>query len=74
MKAMALPLQTTSLSDIVDVVVHVEDEETVLPQPLLSKTELDSRRMFAAAGLHPFQNRFLKYAVPFLVNLHLIIF
>ena len=64
-----LGLQTTSLSDIADVVVHVLDEEGVLPQPLQSKTDLDSRRMFAAAGLHPYKSRLLKYGIPFLVNL-----
>ena len=62
-------LQTTSLSDIVDVVVHIPDEEGVLPQPLQSKTDLDSMRIFVAAGLHPFQSRILKYGIPILVNL-----
>ncbi len=63
-------LQTASLSDIADVIIQVPDE-TIIVRPLLSKTEMDGRRMFAAAGLHPFQNRFLKYAVPILVNLFL---
>jgi hypothetical protein len=63
-----LHLQTTSLNDIADAIIHIPDE-TMLVQPLLSRTEIDSRRVFAVAGLHPYKSRLLKYGIPLLVNL-----
>jgi hypothetical protein len=60
------------LSDIVDVVINIE-EPTTTRRSLLSATEIDTNRMFAIAGLHPFKNKFWKCAVPTLVNVILII-
>jgi hypothetical protein len=56
------------LSDIVDVVINVEEVEAKSRKSLLSTVEIDTNRMFAIAGLHPFQNKFWKYAIPIFVN------